>query len=563
MSRPNSSISFTLIILLFILFLGCNTKKTEIDLSSIDLLRGELILCSGDQFGEVSFSLACSYETRETFDLAVSLLHSFEYEEAEKAFVQVLDADPDCVMAYWGVAMSITHSLWLQADLDYLEKGTKLLEIAKTIPAGEREKDYIDAIYSYYKNYENDDQNIRELRYEKKMEALYNKYKDDKEAAVFYSLALRAAADNNDKNYTKQKKSGKILEALFEEQPNHPGIAHYIIHNYDYPELAHLALPTARRYASIAPSSSHAQHMPSHIFTRLGLWDESIDSNLNSASSARCYAEERLMDGHWSNELHAMGYLVYAYLQKGDNESARAQYDYMSTMDQVYPSNIFAIAYPFAAIPARIALENKDWEAAANLEFHESEVKWEKFPWQKALLHFGKAVGSAKTKDFNAAESELQILHALREQILETGNQYSAKQVLVQIKIVEGIQLFMKNEQEKGIALLYEAVDMEDDVGKHGVTPGKLTPAREFLADMLLTIGKTQDALVVYEKNLSVNPNRFNGVYGAAVAARSNGDEAKAKLYFEQLVVLTANTDSDRPELQEALDWLKNRPTSI
>ena len=311
MSKFNYSAKFAAFVLLLFLTTGCNSKKPNIDLSSIDLLRGELILCSGDQFGEVSFSLSCSYDTRETFDLAVSLLHSFEYEEAEKAFVQVIDADPNCAMAYWGVAMSITHSLWFQADLDYLEKGTKLLEMAKTIPTGEREKDYLDAIYSYYKDYDQVDQKTRALLYEEKMEALYNKYEDDKEAAVFYSLALRAAADNSDKNYTKQKKSGKILESLFEEQPNHPGIAHYLIHNYDYPELAHLALPTARRYASIAPASSHAQHMPSHIFTRLGLWEESIESNLNSASSARCYAEESSMDGHWANELHAMGYLVY------------------------------------------------------------------------------------------------------------------------------------------------------------------------------------------------------------------------------------------------------------
>ncbi len=328
------------------LLIGCKNNKSNFDLSSIDLLRGELILCSGDQFGDVSFSLSCNYDMRETFDLAVSLLHSFEYEEAEKAFVQVIDADPDCVMAYWGVAMSISHSLWYQTDLSYLEKGSKLLEIAKKIPTGKREKDYLAAINEYYKDYDMLDQKARELLYEKKMEALYKKYKDDKEAAIFYALALRASADSNDKSYAKQTKSGEILEQLFIEQPNHPGIAHYIIHNYDYPELAHLALQTARRYADIAPASSHAQHMPSHIFTRLGLWDESIESNVNSANSARCYAEESAMDGHWSNELHAMGYLVYAYLQKGDNDKAKEQYQYMKTIYDVYPSNIAAIAYP-------------------------------------------------------------------------------------------------------------------------------------------------------------------------------------------------------------------------
>jgi len=548
--------------LIAVITITCKNNKPSYDLSSIDLLRGELVLCSGDQFGDVSFSLSCNYDTRETFDLAVSLLHSFEYEEAEKAFVQVIDADPDCAMAYWGVAMSITHSLWFQANINYLEKGSKLLELARNLPAGEREKDYLEAIAAYYKNYNTVDQKTRALLYEEKMEALYKKYDDDKEAAIFYALALRAAADSSDKNYTKQKKSGAILEELFVEQPNHPGIAHYIIHNYDYPELAQLALPTARRYASIAPASSHAQHMPSHIFTRLGLWEESISSNLNSASSARCYAEESMMDGHWSNELHAMGYLVYAYLQKGDNENANEQYEYMKTMQNIYPSNISAIAYPFAAIPTRIALENKDWQAAANLAFHESELHWEDFPWQKSLLHFGKAVGLAYSKKFSEAEVELNVLKALREDILKTGNQSSAKQVLVQITITEGLLLFLNDKQPEGIALLSEAVAMEDDVGKHGITPGKLTPAREFLAEMLLKTDKPNDALSVFEKNLSVNPNRFNGLYGAAVAAKITGNSKKATMYFENLIKLTENTNSDRPELVEALAYLEGKQKS-
>lgn len=548
--------------LIAVITITCKNNKPSYDLSSIDLLRGELVLCSGDQFGDVSFSLSCNYDTRETFDLAVSLLHSFEYEEAEKAFVQVIDADPDCAMAYWGVAMSITHSLWFQANINYLEKGSKLLELARNLPAGEREKDYLEAIAAYYKNYNTVDQKTRALLYEEKMEALYKKYDDDKEAAIFYALALRAAADSSDKNYTKQKKSGAILEELFVEQPNHPGIAHYIIHNYDYPELAQLALPTARRYASIAPASSHAQHMPSHIFTRLGLWEESISSNLNSASSARCYAEESRMDGHWSNELHAMGYLVYAYLQKGDNENANEQYEYMKTMQNIYPSNISAIAYPFAAIPTRIALENKDWQAAANLAFHESELHWDDFPWQKSLLHFGKAVGLAYIKKFSEAEVELNVLKALREDILKTGNQSSAKQVLVQITITEGLLLFLNDKQPEGIALLSEAVAMEDDVGKHGITPGKLTPAREFLGEMLLKTDKPNDALSVFEKNLSVNPNRFNGLYGAAVAAKITGNSKKATMYFENLIKLTENTNSDRPELVEALAYVEGKQKS-
>lgn len=542
--------------------IGCQSKKSSPpELVDIDLLRGDIILCGGGQFGKVSFSLSCSYKTRETFDLGVSLLHSFEYEEAEKAFVKVIDTDPDCAMAYWGVAMSITHSLWYQADLSYLEKGSNLLEIANKIPTGDREKDYLDAITIYYKDYETLDKKTRELLYEKKMEALYEKYEDDKEAAIFYALALTASADNTDKSYTNQIKSGEILEKLFVEEPNHPGIAHYIIHNYDYPELAHLALTTARRYAIIAPASSHAQHMPSHIFTRLGLWDESIESNMNSANSARCYAESSAMDGHWANELHAMGYLVYAYLQKGDNKNANEQYQYMKTMYNVYPSNIFAIAYPFAAIPARIALENSQWDTAANLELHDSELDWEEFPWQKSLLHFARAVGAANIKDFDSAEKEIEVLKSLRLKIIENGNETNATQVAIQIIIAQGLISFYGDKQEEGVALLQEAVDMEDVVGKHGITPGKLIPAREILAEILLNMNKPNDALMVYEENLKVNPNRFNGIYGAAIAAKEIGDENKATMYFEMLLKLVDNVDTDRPEVEEAREFIDHLKT--
>jgi tetratricopeptide (TPR) repeat protein len=545
--------------LILIFTANCKEKTTKPnpELAAINLLRGELILCSGDQFGEVSFSLSCSYEMRKTFDIAVSLLHSFEYEEAEKAFVQVIDADPDCVMAYWGVAMSISHSLWYQSDLSYLEKGSELLEIANDIATGEREKDYLDAITTYYKDWKTKDKRSRSLLYEKKMEIIYKKYEDDIEAAVFYALALRAASDPTDKSFIKQKKSGKILEEIFVDQPNHPGIAHYIIHNYDYPELAHKALPTARRYASIAPASAHAQHMPSHIFTRLGLWDESVESNVNSASSARCYSESTNMDGYWSNELHAMGYLVYAYLQIGDNEKANEQYDYMKTMYSLYPSNITAIAYPFAAIPCRIAIENRQWKKAAAIEPHNSELNWKNFPWQQSLFHFTRAIGSIHLGDTEEAENELEILKKLEIEIENEGNTFKIQQIKIYLKQIKGLVYFSKNKQIEGITLLREAADMEDIIGVHGISPSKIIPARELLADMLLKIKQPAEALKEYELNLKSNPNRFNGVYGAAVAAKQSGNKEKAKLYFEQLLELTKNSNSNRPEIVEAKEFIK------
>lgn len=558
-SYKNSLLVLSILALYFTI--GCQNKKSSPpELVDIDLLRGDIILCGSDQFGEVSFSLSCSYETRETFDLAVSLLHSFEYEEAEKAFVKVMDTDPECVMAYWGVAMSISHSLWRQVDKSYLEKGSKLVEIANKLPTGEREKGYLDAISVYYKDYETLDEKTRASLYEKKMEAIYKKNNDDNEAAVFYALALRAAADRSDTSYSKQKKAGKILEDLFIEEPNHPGIAHYIIHNYDYPELAHMALATARKYASIAPASSHAQHMPSHIFTQLGLWDESIESNVNSASSAKCYAESSGMEGHWANETHAMGYLVYAYLQKGDNKNANEQYQYMKTMYKLHPFNIAGIAITFADIPARMVLENKKWKDAANLEWHDSELKWDSFPKQKSILHFTRALGAARTNDFILAENEIEILKTLEQELLGNDDKRVARFSLIvmrRIKIAQAWVHLANENNEKALVLMKEAADMEDATKKRA--PAEVIPARELLADMLLELNNSTEALEMYEISLKRNPNRFNGIYGSAIAAKNLGDQKKATKYFEELLKLAEGVDSDRAELEEAREYLRQK----
>ena len=432
-------------------FFACKekTQKPNPALVSIDLKRGELLLCSSESFGEVDFSLSCSYETRETFDLALSLLHSFEYAEAEKAFVQVIDMDPDCAMAYWGVSMSIFQSLWMQADLSYLEKGEKLLEIANKLPKSDLENDYLDAISVFYTDWRNIDKVTRKRLYESKMEALYTKHEGDTEAAVFYALAIRAAADPDDKSYARQKKSGKILEDLFTEKPNHPGIAHYIIHNYDYPELAEKGLSTARRYAEIAPASAHAQHMPSHIFTRLGLWDESISTNINSASSASCYGENVNPDATWAQEIHAVDYLVYAYLQNGNNQKALEHLRETQKITSVFPKQHFAATYALSAIPVRIALENKEWENAANLKLPSIDFTWETLHWETAILHFGKALGFSHLGNVKAAENELQILESLHLNLLNANEEYKAKQVNVQVHSAKAWIEFTKGNNEE------------------------------------------------------------------------------------------------------------------
>ncbi len=560
--------SFRLTCFLLLLFiLGCKdqTPQPNPALANLDLKRGELLLCSAEQFGEVSFSLDCNYEVREIFDLAISLLHSFEYDEAEKAFVKVIDADPECAMAYWGVAMSIYHELWAPPGPKELKKGTVLLEIAESLPKSERAELYLDAIKVFYKDWENVDHKTRELLYEKKMEQIYKTQKDDTESAIFYALAITSAADPNDKTYSNQKKAGTILQKLFKEKPNHPGIAHYIIHTYDYPEIAETALSTARRYAEIAPASAHAQHMPSHIFTRLGLWQESIDTNINSASSAVCYAESANPDANWAQEIHAMDYLVYAYLQQGNNKEVDEQNEYLRSMKKIFPLNDFAVAYTANAIPARIALENRQWAKAANLERPNIEFDWNKFPWAKSILHFARAIGSARSGDIASAEHELNIIQSFHKELLEMNSAqatYKAGQVLIEIKTTEAWIHLAKGNTDKALELMKLAAKLESETSKHPVTPGEVLPADELLGDMLLALDKPEEALEAYEINLKGHPNRFNGIYGAAIAAKESGNNAKAIHYFNQLIQLTKHSKSDRPELEEAKLFIAN-PQSI
>ncbi|NAY91102.1 hypothetical protein GTQ34_04145 [Muricauda sp. JGD-17] len=561
MRHSNLVLIFAITILLFS-FLACknNQPKPNPALASIDLLRGDILLCGNPQFGDVSFSMECNYDTRKAFDLAISLLHSFEYAEAEKAFVKVIDADPECAMAYWGVAMSIYHELWAPPGPKELEKGSKLLEIAETLPKSDRAKDYLDAIGVFYKDWETLDHRSRELLYEKKMEQVYLNNEDDIEAAVLYALSLTSSADPNDKTYKNQRKSGAILEKLFVEYPNHPGIAHYIIHTYDYPEIASLGLTTARRYAEIAPSSAHAQHMPSHIFTRLGLWEESVHTNLNSSSSAICYSESVSAEGHWSQEIHAMDYLVYAYLQLGDSKKVAEQNAYMKSIKKSFPSNHFAVAYTANAIPARIALENRNWKEAANLELPTLEFEWDNFPWERSILHFAKAYGSVRSGHIPAAEKELEIIKTFHQQLLDVNNAesiYKAGQVQIEIKIIEAWTALAKGDNEEALMVMKLASELESKTSKHPVTPGEVLPADELLGDMLLLLDKPGEALAAYEVNLEGHPNRFNGLYGAAVAAKRTGNEEKAVLYFEKLMKLTENSNSDRLELKEAEEFLE------
>ncbi|MFK5972435.1 MAG: hypothetical protein QM485_04060 [Flavobacteriaceae bacterium] len=549
-------------LLVFISISSCKNTNVNPALASIDFLRGDLLLCGDGQFGELKFSLSCSYETRATFDLAVALLHSFQYTEAEKAFVKVIDADPNCPMAYWGVAMSIYHAAWFPPSEKDLTKGSKIIEVAKILAMDDKQRDYINAIDAFYTDWKTVDHKTRAKRFEEKMEQIYLKYPEDVEAAIFYTLALYSTRDRAAKDYANERKAGEILEALFAENPNHPGIAHYIIHNYDNPELAHKALETARRYAQIAPSSSHAQHMPSHIFTRLGIWEESISSNIMSAESSRCYTQSAGINGAYFEELHAIDYLVYAYLQKGANSNAEKQYIEISKLNEFYPANTLASIYPIAAIPARLALENKNWKRGANLDLQEIGLDWEDFPWQKAIHHFARAMGASNIKDFASTEEEIEILKGLHQNLIAQNDHTKAiqvKQVEIQIKTAQAWLNFRKNDVKTGLALMQEAVAIEKVTSKHPVTPGDVLPAIELLGDMLLEMGKNSEALVAYQENLKIHPNRFNGVYGAAIAADRSGDTEKAFIYFEQLLEVTKGSKVERTEINEAKAFIARK----
>ena len=556
-----------LIILSIILcFSSCENKKTTSiqSFTELDLKRGDLLLCGDPNFGDVSFALSCRYDLRETFNLGLSLMHSFEYAEAEKAFVSVLDQDPECLMAYWGTAMSIlNHPLSFKQNSKSLERGEKLLKVAQTLtPNNDREKDYIDAVTVYFNDWQNLDTKTRKLNYESKMEELYNKYPGDVETAVFYSLAVLATADLNDKSYIKQKKSGQILEKLFETNPNHPGIAHYIIHNYDSPELAHLALNTARKYAVIAPASAHAQHMPSHIFTRLGLWNESIKSNIDSANSAVCYAESVNPNANWVSEIHALDYLVYAYLQMGDNVRAQSEMNKMIEIKEVFPSDHFASAYALIAVPSRLAIENKNWQLATELELPKTNLDWDKAPWPKAMLHFSRALGFTNTGNSTAAQKELDILIDLRERLNEAKNSYESGQVTIQIESIRGWIEYSKGNTEKAIEYMKLASKLESETTKAAVTPGEIIPAEELLADLYMLTGKHKEALKSYELNLKGRPFRFNGLYGAAKAAQKLDNNELAAYYFKKLINVSEDVNSTRPELSEAKDFLANNSNS-
>lgn len=512
------------------------------------------------RLGTVVFETSCNAEAQAHVDRAAAWLHSFEYEEAEKAFLEASAADPDCAMAQWGVAMSNYHPLWAPPTAAEMAKGKAAAERAAGLGAPTaRERGYIDAIGEFYRDAGARDHLARTLAYTAAMERLHRANPADDEAATFYALALIAAGTTDtDPDFAREKEAAEILNGVLARQPNHPGVAHYLIHGYDYPALAQLALTAARSYATIAPASAHAQHMPSHIFTRLGLWQEGIRSNLGAESAAKDYARRHGMPGAWDEQLHAMDYLAYSYLQAGQDEKAREVLDALGRIERVDPPN-FKVAYAFSAIPARFALERRRWDEAAALALPANAagvVDWTRFPWAEAHIHFARAVGAARGGDAALARSEVDALNAIRKSLTARQGEYDwGTQVDILRQVASGWLAAAEGRDGDALALMRSAAELDDVTEKHPVTPGSILPAREQLGELLLDLGRPAEAFKEFEASLRRAPGRLAGLRGAAQAARLSGRAGDAAAYYGQLRAL-CESGCNRPEFAEATEFL-------
>ena len=516
----------------------------------------------GEQLGTVDFPVTCNAPAQAAFQRGAALLHSFQYEDAEKAFSDAAAADPACAMAQWGIAMSLYHPVWAAANPvaaptpAELKKGAEAVEKARALtPKSEREKDYVAAVAAFYADADTLDHRARAVAFEKAMGALAAKYPKDQEAATFHAVSLLGTAFPGDKTYATEKKAAAILNAILPQAPKHPGVAHDLLHSFDYPALADLALPAARSYAKIAPSSPHALHMPSHIFTRLALWDESIASNAASRDAARARMA-RLRPGSTSFEdLHAQDYLAYAYLQGGQDTKARTVLEEVKAA-QKFDQEQFAAAYALAAVPARYALERRQWKEAATLAVQPEAFPWAKFPYAEAITWFARTMGAARSGDTAAARAGLEKVTAIQKGLAEAKNTYWAGQVEIQRLAAAAWLARAEKKDEEAVTLAREAADLEDKTEKHPVTPGSIVPAREMLADLLLELNRPADSLREYEASLKVAPGRFNGVFGAARAAELSGDGAKARTLYASLVELGRAAEPARAELKAARAFL-------
>jgi hypothetical protein len=489
-----------------------------------------------DKLGKVHFETSCNAEAQKLFDRGMLYQHSFWYSASKRTFGEVLKEDPQCAIAYWGIALSYLYNPHappppknLPLGLEAVKKGQALA--AKT----QRERDYIDAIAAMYIDYDKVDHRTRVQRYLAAEEQVAVRYPDDDEAQIAYAITLNVAASPADKTYSNQLKGGALLEPIFKRQPEHPGVAHYLIHLYDNPALAEKGLEAAKRYAKIAAAAPHAQHMPSHIFTRVGYWKESIASNKESARIAK-------EDGEQHDQAHAMDYLVYAYLQLAEDKEARAVVDELTKLE--FKTEFFPGPYAVAASQARYVFERGDWKAAAELQ-----ARTTKFLYADAITYFARAVGAARSGNPTAANADIAKLVELRDKLKDAKDAYWSNIVDIQQQVASAWVLYAEGKYEEALIAMSAAAEAEDKTDKHPVTPGPLAPARELYGAMLLDRGMAKEALAAYEAVLKKEPNRLAAYVGAAKSAKASGDQVKAQQYTVQIARQTANADVSRPEL--------------
>ena len=497
-----------------------------------------------EKLGTVHFETSCKPDAQKLIDRGMLFQHSFWYRASQRVFEDALKADPECGIAYWGIALSLLWNPHVPTPTKNLAEGAVALAKAKTVSAkSQRERDYLDALGAMYADYEKVDHRTRMQAYTKAMEQLAQRYPNDDEAQIYYALALNTSASPADKTYANQLKGAAILEPIAKRQPQHPGVAHYLIHLYDYPPIAEKGLEAARRYAKVAPAAAHAQHMPSHIFTRVGYWKESISSN---AESSRVASADK--EGH--DQLHAMDYLVYAYLQLGQDKKAAAVIDEMNTVTG-FTETFIAGPYALAASPARYAVERGDWKAAAALQVRASPLAH-----VQAITYFARALGSARSGNPDAARVDIAKLAELRDKLRDAKDAYWSEQVDIQRQVAAAWVLYAEGKRDDALIAMNAAADAEDKTEKHPVTPGALKPARELYGVMLLESGNAKDALVAFEATLKKEPNRLGAYVGAAKAAEKSGESAKAQEYYSKVVAIADAADNSRTEVADAHAFL-------
>ena len=511
----------------------------------------------GDQLGTVRFPMSCSDSARPQVERGVALLHHMTYNGARAAFSAATQTDSDCAMGYWGQAMTYIHPLWSDApSKEDFERGRALVAEAKTRgQKTDRENAYIEAVGAYYVKGWNKNETANLQSFEAGWENVFRRFPKDIEAASFYALAHMATANPGDKTYTKQKQAGTIAEKVLAQIPDHPGAHHYVIHAYDYPALAPKALNAAHSYGEIAPDIPHALHMPTHIFTRVGLWQESIIMNKRSGAAALKHPAGSEISLHYP---HALDYLVYAYLQQADDHKARQVMEGLSSPHGSFQTHI-AASYSFAAIPARFALERQQWSEAAVLEPRlPNNYPIEKFPAMEAITYFARALGAARSGNVKMAKLALEKLTTLHKKAEKTSV-YWAKQIEIQRLLVTAWIVYQEGRKNEALNIMQRAAELESSTEKHPVTPGEILPARELLADMLLDMRRYREAQTEYETALKRSPNRFNSLYGAGLAAELGNNESWAIFYFKKIVKITETVKTDREQLKHAKLYLSQK----